>query len=72
MANIKPCSKCGGNGKLITTYDKEQVICERCGVRTKIEVGDYYDEACMDGLYVIPQWNAGKVNFDEKILRDDY
>lgn len=54
---IKKCCKCGGKGKLITTYDTEQVICESCKVRTNIEMGDYYDEGFMDGSYVIPQWN---------------
>lgn len=68
---IHKCCRCGGEGKLITTYDKEQIVCKNCKVRTAIEYGDYYDEGFMDGLYVIPQWNRGEVNFLEKLLKED-
>lgn len=57
----KPCVKCGGKGVLHTTYDTERVECESCGAKTRTEVGDYYDEACMDGSYVIPKWNKGEI-----------
>ena len=67
--NFYTCQHCKGKGLLKTTYDKEQIICLTCGIRTPIEVGDYYDEAFMDGSYVIPYWKAGKVNFTERILK---
>jgi uncharacterized protein (DUF983 family) len=59
--DIKACPKCGGKGILKTTYDTEQVVCEKCGAETVEEWGDYYDEGCMDGMYVIPKWNRGEV-----------
>lgn len=68
---IKPCPICGYKAKLITTYDKEQVICTNCKVRTEIEVGDYYDEGFMDGTYVIPKWNKGDINNTSRILKDE-
>lgn len=58
---IKPCPKCGGKGILKTTYDTEWVECEKCGVKTEIEIGDYYDEGFMNGSYAIPKWNKGQV-----------
>ena len=67
----KPCPHCGGTGILKTGYDTEQIICLTCGIRTPIEIGDYYDEGFMDGSYALNDWNKGKVNFDERILAGD-
>lgn len=64
-----PCSHCGGTGVLKTGYDSEQIICLTCGIRTIIEIGDYYDEGFMDGSYVKNDWCHGNVNFDNRILR---
>lgn len=64
------CKHCGGKGLLKTGYDTEQIICLTCGIRTNIEVGDYYDEGCMDGTYALSDWNKGKVNFESRILKE--
>lgn len=61
MEELKPCPKCGGKPNLVLGYDFEYVICEKCKCKTETEFGDYYDEGYMDGLYVIPKWNAGVV-----------
>ena len=71
IVKIKPCPICGCKAKLITTYDREQIICTYCKARTEIEIGDYYDEGFMDGSYVIPQWNRGDVNNTSKILKEE-
>lgn len=63
---MNPCPMCGGKGKLITTYDTEQIICSCCGSKTKKEVGDYYDEGFMDGSYVVKDWNSGIIHKSKK------
>lgn len=61
MKEMNPCPRCGGKPNLVTGYDFEYVICEKCKCKTETEIGDYYDEGYMDGSYVIPRWNAGIV-----------
>ena len=65
----EPCPHCKGKGVLKTGYDTEQIICLTCGIKTIIEIGNYYDEGFMDGTYVKNYWINGNVGFNSKILK---
>lgn len=56
---LKPC-KCGATPKIKEGYDTLQIVCEHCGEKGKLFVGDYYDEAFMLNIYgdeAIEDWN---------------
>lgn len=57
---LLPCPFCGGKAKVHVTYETEFVTCTKCGCRTEVIVGDYYDEGFMDGLQALEKWNTRK------------
>lgn len=62
-----PCSVCGYTGKPIarTSSDAEQIVCPNCGAKTRVYVGDYYNEGLMTGCWAMKQWKHGTLDKED-------